>query len=733
MVAFTATRDEGAHAQALRAARHKCAEYVEKMAAECAAQIVAVEQAAADAWEQSRAKEHAGAAAGAAAAAEPRPSAIMAAAGQKDKWWGVEALDEQDAAQEQAVASVPSAEVGRELQRLAAALREASAVGEVAGRVGLQTAQGREFEVEVAARAAPWVTSPTALTAFSLISPVGVREVACGYNHAMAVVASEEEPAGGVVWAWGANSRGQLGLGHTEARFLPTRVPLLVPAGARLKVGGAVSCGKGYSMFLLEAPAPAAHDTMQTMVLGCGRNERDQLGLNHASEIRSWLWQLGAPGGWQGLELARADRVQAALEASGVCCWHQVHARFAMGFEKAQRKVEKELSGRARNAAAPSYDEVEALEKLRARRAPKNASPEQLRALRRQFEEAKLAAILEAHGVNDKGETAALFLRARDKLLEVYPANVRRSDGNPKLSRLHWVYSAHDHLQVMEVPQGIFVARDGKVFVTDGVDRLGGKCKCQQHAGVATSDLTCEAHGQPLGWEPQLADLAVYPPKERWRGPSEDPTQAEAAVVAKVGDLVRVGVYPQDGGVSAGGLPENPPGLKNVSDGPQHGDDMVQRQIDGLARVFDDPLSTCTSAFFYDGAVHYPSFAALRKSILRIQCGDEYTAVTLSNGENRFLGDIVGAVRRLQSLPPRSATHTVGFTTEVSREQPKVAKVATAFHLGVLGVTEEKTISKAKEKEHLLVRARRGAQKPRALLRITFSQLQRLAFPFHTR
>ena len=112
---------------------------------------------------------------------------------------------------------------------------------------------------------------------------------------------------------------------------------------------------------------------------------------------------------------------------------------------------------------------------------------------------------------------------------------------------------------------------------------------------------------------------------------------------------------------------------------------MVQRQLDGLTRVFDDPLSTSTSAFFYDGAVHYPFFVVLRKTIDRIQCGDEYTAVTLSNGENRFLGDIVGAVRRLQSLTPRPAVHTVGLATEVVREQPCVAKVATALHLGVLG------------------------------------------------
>lgn len=41
-----------------------------------------------------------------------------------------------------------------------------------------------------------------------------------------------------------------------------------------------------------------------------------------------------------------------------------------------------------------------------------------------------------------------------------------------------------------------------------------------------------------------------------------------------------------------------------------------------------------------------------------------------------------------------------------------MAKPVTALHLGIMGTTEEKVYSKAKEKEHLLVRARRGAQKP---------------------
>ena len=41
-----------------------------------------------------------------------------------------------------------------------------------------------------------------------------------------------------------------------------------------------------------------------------------------------------------------------------------------------------------------------------------------------------------------------------------------------------------------------------------------------------------------------------------------------------------------------------------------------------------------------------------------------------------------------------------------------MAKEVTALHLGINGATVEKVYSKPMEKEHLLVRARRGAQKP---------------------
>jgi hypothetical protein len=56
-------------------------------------------------------------------------------------------------------------------------------------------------------------------------------------------------------------------------------------------------------------------------------------------------------------------------------------------------------------------------------------------------------------------------------------------------------------------------------------------------------------------------------------------SDGEAIRIAKVGDIVRVGVYAQDGGLSAGEDPRVAPGLKNVADGPQHGSNFVQRQV----------------------------------------------------------------------------------------------------------------------------------------------------------
>ena len=47
-----------------------------------------------------------------------------------------------------------------------------------------------------------------------------VEDIACGAEHSLALTCT------GDVWAWGNNSEGQLGIGHTNT---PVREPQLVP------------------------------------------------------------------------------------------------------------------------------------------------------------------------------------------------------------------------------------------------------------------------------------------------------------------------------------------------------------------------------------------------------------------------------------------------------------------------------------------------------------------------
>ena len=491
--------------------------------------------------------------------------------------------------------------------------------------------------------------------------------VVCRYDHALAICNTDDGAAlGGTLWAWGGNGRGQLGLGDAIARALPTKVELgALPASGRLKRRGALACGNAYTIVVIERAAPAAAHKAQTLLVAWGRNERDQLGLNHAAEIRLWLFGLGSAAGWHGCHVPQARAVQAALDAHGVVDWH---------------------------------------------------------ALRR-LSLATLTRRLEEQGVVERyGETARAVLAARAQLDAVYGANTRRGPGDG----LHWLYSAHDHLVPAVVPQGVWIARDGKAFLSDGLDRPGAACQCAAHTGVANTALRCQAHGEPLGWTQQLAPLLVYPPSQRWTSAGDGET------FAREGDMVRVGVYPQDAGLHAGEQPRMAADEKNKPlGGPACGDAYVQRQLDQLAALYDDPLAVNTVSFHYDGAVKFPYFTPGRKAVHRVQCGDHYTAVTLSNGETRFFGDVSGAMRRL-TRKPRAAPRAGSVQREVARGPvPYDGVNPAAMHLDLLGVTVEQIISKQPVKEHLLVRARRGAQKPRALMRLTYAQLHRLTFPFH--
>jgi alpha-tubulin suppressor-like RCC1 family protein len=52
------------------------------------------------------------------------------------------------------------------------------------------------------------------------------QQAAAGESHTVVLT------DGGVVWAWGTNANGQLGLGHTTSKTLPTEVTSLARARA---------------------------------------------------------------------------------------------------------------------------------------------------------------------------------------------------------------------------------------------------------------------------------------------------------------------------------------------------------------------------------------------------------------------------------------------------------------------------------------------------------------------
>ena len=100
-----------------------------------------------------------------------------------------------------------------------------------------------------------------------------VRALACGYAHTYALTSED------VVYSFGRNDDGQLGLGHTDARATPQRVEALCGAGVE-----AVSCGASHAVFRTSAGD----------VLATGNNSSGQLGQGAAGFTEEYRQEIAA-------------------------------------------------------------------------------------------------------------------------------------------------------------------------------------------------------------------------------------------------------------------------------------------------------------------------------------------------------------------------------------------------------------------------------------------------------
>ena len=121
--------------------------------------------------------------------------------------------------------------------------------------------------------------------------------VSCGYAHTMALKSD------GTLWAWGANSSGQLGLGSTKDRSAPTQVD----PGSTWKV---VSCG------YFDTLAIRSDGTLWAW----GYNPDGELGLNDTTETNTPA-QVGADSTWKtvscGYEYTLAIKTDGSLWGCG--------------------------------------------------------------------------------------------------------------------------------------------------------------------------------------------------------------------------------------------------------------------------------------------------------------------------------------------------------------------------------------------------------------------------------
>ena len=128
--------------------------------------------------------------------------------------------------------------------------------------------------------------------------PLQIANVSCGQYHTAACSISGE------IFAWGANTDGQLGVDDNSHRFFPARVPLHNESGCVQ-----VACGGRHTMAL----------GSRGQVWSCGCNSHGQLG--HGAQFgREPLWRFAEVRGPEAEHSLRAELTSRACALPGGAC-----------------------------------------------------------------------------------------------------------------------------------------------------------------------------------------------------------------------------------------------------------------------------------------------------------------------------------------------------------------------------------------------------------------------------
>mmetsp|Transcript_18230 Transcript_18230/g.38064 ORF Transcript_18230/g.38064 Transcript_18230/m.38064 type:complete len:471 (-) Transcript_18230:1643-3055(-) len=129
--------------------------------------------------------------------------------------------------------------------------------------------------------------------------PEPVVSVACGYHSTLAVTVSSK------VFAWGWGMHGQLGLGDTDDRFVPTQLPCFPPPRRKIVI---VACGDRHSFAITDLGE----------VFGWGSNQFGQLGNGSRGEMYLKPERITELEGLSIRCIGSGDRHSAAITSLGV-------------------------------------------------------------------------------------------------------------------------------------------------------------------------------------------------------------------------------------------------------------------------------------------------------------------------------------------------------------------------------------------------------------------------------